>query len=89
MAITAKVFPDNKTSAKISDGSTIVVTKQVVPGEALLKNLTDVDSTDLKDGSILMYRDSTKTFVTTTDLSLSGTLYVTGGNFQEYNKWQQ
>ena len=74
MAITAKVFPDNKTSAKISDGSTIVVTKQVVPGEALLKNLTDVDS-------ILMYRDSTKTFVTTTDLSLSGTLYVTGGNF--------
>ena len=81
MAISAKVFPDNKTSAKISDGSTIVVTKQVVPGEALLRNLTDVDSTDLKDGSILMYRDSTQTFVTTTDLSLSGTLYVTGGNF--------
>ena len=68
-------------SAKVNTNNTIVVTKQVVPGEALLKNLTDVDSSDLKDGSILMYRDSTKTFVTTTDLSLSGTLYVTGGNF--------
>jgi len=81
MAISAKVFPDNKTSASVKDGSTIVVTKQVVPGEALLKNLTDVDSSTLIDGSILIYRDSTKTFVTTTDLSLSGTLYVTGGNF--------
>ena len=81
MAISAKVFPDNKTSASVKDGSTIVVTKQVVPGEALLKNLTDVDSSTLIDGSILIYRDSTKTFVTTTDLSLSGNNYVTGGNF--------
>jgi len=81
MAISAKVFPDNKTSATVKDGSTIVVTKQVVPGEALLKNLTDVDSSTLTDGSILIYRDSTKTFVSTTDLSLSCTNFVTGGNF--------
>ena len=68
-------------TAKVNTNNTIVVTKQVVPGEALLKNLTDVDSSSLTDGSILIYRDSTKTFVTTTDLSLSGTNFVTGGNF--------
>ena len=81
MAITAKVFPDNKTSATVRDGDTIVATKVLVPGSQLLRNLSDVDSTTLTDGSILMYRDSTQTFVTTTDLSLSGTNYVTGGNF--------
>ena len=81
MAITAKVFPDNKTSATVSDGDTIVATKVLVPGSQLLRNLSDVDSSTLSDGSILMYRDSTQTFVTTTDLSLSGTNYVTGGNF--------
>lgn len=79
--ITATVFPDNKTSATVQDGETIVATKVVVPGQQLLKNLTDVDSSTLTDGSILMYRESTSTFVTTTDLSLSGTNYVTGGNF--------
>lgn len=79
--IEAKVFPDNKTSATVQDGETIVATKVVVPGQQLLRNLTDVDSSSLTDGSILIYRDSTSSFVTTTDLSLSGTNYVTGGNF--------
>ena len=79
--IEAKVFPDNKTSATVQDGTTIVATKVVVPGQQLLRNLTDVDSSSLTDGSILIYRDSTSSFVTTTDLSLSGTNYVTGGNF--------
>ena len=79
--IEAKVFPDNKTSATVQDGETIVATKVVVPGQQLLRNLTDVDSSSLTDGSILIYRDSTSSFVTTTDLSLSGTNYLTGGNF--------
>ena len=79
--IEAKVFPNNKTSATVQDGETIVATKVVVPGQQLLRNLTDVDSSSLTDGSILIYRDSTSSFVTTTDLSLSGTNYVTGGNF--------
>ena len=38
--IAAKVFPDNKTSATIQDGETIVVTKVLTPGATLLKNLT-------------------------------------------------
>ena len=79
--IVARVFPDNKTSSTVQDGTTIVATKVVVPGQQLLKNLTDVDSSTLDDGSILIYRNSTQTFVTTTDLSLSGTNYVIGGNF--------
>ena len=45
--ISAKVFPDNKTSATIQDGETIVVTKVLTPGATLLKNLTDVDSSTL------------------------------------------
>ena len=36
--ITATVFPDNKTSATVQDGTTIVATKVVVPGQQLLKN---------------------------------------------------
>ena len=79
--IAAKVFPDNKTSATIQDGETIVVTKVLTPGATLLKNLTDVDSQTLEDGSVLVYRESTSNFVTTTNISLTGENFMNGGNF--------
>ena len=47
----------------------------------MVRKLRAKKRTLLVDGSILIYRDSTSSFVTTTDLSLSGTNYVTGGNF--------
>ena len=79
--IAAKVFPDNKTSATIQDGETIVVTKVLTPGATLLKNLTDVDSQTLEDGAIIVYRESTSNFVTTTNISLTGENFMNGGNF--------
>ena len=50
-------------------------------GATLLKNLTDVDSSTLEDGAVIVYRESTSNFVTTTNISLSGTTYMNGGNF--------
>ena len=79
--IRANVFPDNRTSATIQDGETIVVTKVLTPGATLLKNLTDVDSSTLEDGAVIVYRSSTANFVTTTNVSLTGTNYMNGGNF--------
>ena len=79
--IAAKVFPDNRTSATIQDGETIVVTKVLTPGATLLKNLTDVDSSTLEDGSVIVYRSSTANFVTTTNVSLTGENFMNGGNF--------
>ena len=79
--IAAKVFPDNRTSATIQDGETIVVTKVLTPGATLLKNLTDVDSSTLDDGSVIVYRSSTANFVTTTNVSLTGENFMNGGNF--------
>jgi hypothetical protein len=79
--IAAKVFPDNKTSATIQDGETIVVTKVLTPGATLLKNLTDVDSQTLEDGAVIVYRESTSNFVTTTNISLTGENFMNGGNF--------
>ena len=79
--IEAKVFPDNRTSATIQDGETIVVTKVLTPGATLLKNLTDVDSSTLEDGSVIVYRSSTANFVTTTNVSLTGENFMNGGNF--------
>ena len=79
--ISAKVFPDNKTSATIQDGETIVVTKVLTPGATLLKNLTDVDSSTLEDGAVIVYRESTSNFVTTTNISLTGENFMNGGNF--------
>lgn len=75
--------------AKVNTNNTIVVTKQNVPGMSTLKNLTDVDATTLEDGSVLMYEASANKFKVTTDISLTGTNYVSGGNFQENKKWQQ
>ena len=79
--ISAKVFPDNRTSATIQDGETIVVTKVLTPGATLLKNLTDVDPSTLEDGSVIVYRSSTANFVTTTNVSLTGENFMNGGNF--------
>ena len=79
--ISAKVFPDNKTSATIQDGETIVVTKVLTPGATLLKNLTDVDSQTQEDGAVIVYRESTSNFVTTTNISLTGENFMNGGNF--------
>ena len=79
--ISAKVFPDNKTSATIQDGETIVVTKVLTPGATLLKNLTDVDSQSLEDCAVIVYRESTANFVTTTNISLTGENFMNGGNF--------
>ena len=79
--ISAKVFPDNKTSATIQDGETIVVTKVLTPGATLLKNLTDVDSQTLEDGAVIVYRESTSNLVTTTNISLTGENFMNGGNF--------
>jgi len=67
--------------AKVNTNNTIVVTKQNVPGMSTLKNLTDVDATTLEDGSVLMYEASANKFKVTTDISLTGTNYVSGGNF--------
>jgi len=79
--IEAKVFPDNRTSATVQDGETIVVTKVLTPGATLLKNLTDVDSQTLEDGAVIVYRESTSNFVTTTNISLTGENFMNGGNF--------
>ncbi|MDP6583486.1 MAG: hypothetical protein QF535_02440 [Anaerolineales bacterium] len=67
--------------AKVNTNNTIVVTKQNVPGMSTLKNLTDVDATTLEDGSVLMYEVSANKFKVTTNISLTGTNYVSGGNF--------
>ena len=82
MAITAKIFPNNRTSATVKDGETIVVSKHAVPGESLLKNLADVDSSVLDDGSLLIYDAPTAKFKTTTTIETdTGTIILNGGVF--------
>ena len=80
--IVAKVFPDNKTSSTVQDGTTIVATKVVVPGQQLLKNLTDVDASVLSDGSMIIYDKPNKKFKTTTSIETdTGTIVFNGGVF--------
>lgn len=82
MAINAKIFPNNKTSATVKNGDTIVVSKHVVPGESLLRNLADVDSSTLDDGALLIYDAPTAKFKTTTTIDTdTGTIILNGGVF--------
>jgi hypothetical protein len=81
MAIQAKVFPDNRTAVTVKDGDTIVVTKQNIPSETTLRGLTDVDASTLADGSVIVWKDSSSRFIVTDDISLTGSNYISGGNF--------
>ena len=80
-SIRASVFPDNRTSATVQDGETIVATKVLVPGTVTMVTLPDVDATTLNDGSVIVYNATTTTFVVTDNVSNTGTNYINGGTF--------
>ena len=77
MAITARINP--KTSSGAQQVSVTVPSANIAQS---LRNLNDVNSVTLEDGSILQYDATSEKFVTRTNiLTEKGTLKLNGGNF--------
>lgn len=77
MAITARINP--KTSSGAQQVSVTVPSANIAQS---LRNLNDVNSVTLEDGSILQYDATSEKFVTRTDIKTEkGTLKLNGGNF--------
>jgi len=83
-------------SAKLTDGNNTRVVKVTVPGPqgttgergisgadaTQLSALSDVDSTAVADGSILIYKSSNSKWTAKNDVEAdSGTITISGGNF--------
>lgn len=96
MAITARTSGSGGTTVSISDGANTRVVKTTVAGPqgiqgiqgtsgaaaTFLNNMNDVDSDNVADGSVLVYKSSTSKWVAKNDLEAdSGTITVSGGNF--------
>jgi hypothetical protein len=72
MAISGKVFPDNKTSATVQDGTTIVATKIQEPGVTQLASLTDVNAaTAAVNGMFLQYDSATSKWIGASSTTLT------------------
>ena len=83
-------------TAKLSDGGNTRVVQTTIAGPqgiqgiqctsgaaaTFLNNMNDVDSDNVADGSVLVYRSSTSKWVAKNSLEAdSGTITVSGGNF--------
>jgi len=68
MAITAKINPRPNVVGSVSQGNQVQVTK-VTSTATKVTQLTDVDLSEVTDGSLLQYNGERKVFVTTTSIS--------------------
>lgn len=68
MAITAKITPRPNVVGSVSQGNQVQVTK-VTSTATKVTQLTDVDLSEVTDGSFLQYNGERKVFVTTTSIS--------------------
>ena len=96
MAISGKVSSVSQIQGSISQGNELVVTRITTPGpqgetgaqgppgsDVDLVNRSDVDATNIADGSILQFRSSDSKFVAKNELSTSSGLnfVINAGNF--------
>ena len=96
MAISGKVSSISQIQGSISQGNQLVVTRVTTPGpqgetgaqgpagsDVDLVNRSDVDATNIADGSILQFRSSDSKFVAKNELSTSSGLdfVINAGNF--------
>jgi len=68
MAITAKINPRPNVVGSVSQGNQVQVSK-VTSTATKVTQLTDVDLSEVTDGSFLQYNGERKVFVTTTSIS--------------------
>jgi hypothetical protein len=68
MAITAKINPRPNVVGSVSQGNQVQVSK-VTSTATKVTQLTDVDLSEVTDGSLLQYNGERKVFVTTTSIS--------------------
>ena len=96
MAISGKVSSVSQIQGSISQGNQLVVTRVTTPGpqgetgaqgtagaDLPLVSKSDVDATNIADGSILQFRSSDSKFVAKNELSTSSGLdfVINAGNF--------
>ena len=96
MAISGKISSISQIQGSISQGNQLVVTRVTTPGpqgetgaqgpagaDLPLVSKSDVDATNIADGSILQFRSSDSKFVTKNELSTSSGLdfVINAGNF--------
>ena len=76
--------------ASLSQANTSQVVRVTVPGPkgdagdlstATLQQISNVDTTNLADGSVLQYNATTEKFVAVNDLHNTGSFTINGGNF--------
>ena len=96
MAISGKISSVSQIQGSISQGNQLVVTRVTTPGpqgetgaqgpagaDLPLVSKTDVDATNIADGSILQFRSSDSKFVAKNELTTSSglTFVINAGNF--------
>ena len=96
MTISGKVSSVSQIQGSISQGNQLVVTRVTTPGpqgetgaqgpagaDLPLVSKTDVDATNIADGSILQFRSSDSKFVAKNELTTSSglTFVINAGNF--------
>ena len=96
MAISGKISSVSQIQGSISQGNQLVVTRVTTPGpqgetgaqgpagaDLPLVSKSDVDATNIADGSILQFRSSDSKFVAKNELSTSSGLdfIINAGNF--------
>ena len=69
MAIIAKINPRPNVVGSVSQGNQVQVTKVTSTAATKVTQLTDVDLSEVTDGSFLQYNGERKVFVTTTSIS--------------------
>ncbi len=79
MSITAKVAQQNSLKARVSQQQEIVA-QTVKLGVVKLKDLSDVDISQLEEGSVLIYNSTEDKFETKSEVS-NGNLRIIGGSF--------
>ena len=79
MSITAKVAQQNSLKARVSQQQEIVA-QTVKHGVVKLKDLSDVDISQLEEGSMLIYNSTEDKFETKSEVS-NGNLRIIGGSF--------
>lgn len=94
MTITATVGSSTNTSATVSASNKSQVVSVTIPGpkgdsgtiaagaDLNISELADINTTELTDGSMLMYSGSTEKWVAKNDLTPeTGDIILSGGNF--------
>jgi hypothetical protein len=79
MSITAKIAQQNSLKARVSQQQEIVA-QTVKIGVINLKELADVDISQLEEGSVLIYNSTADKFETKSEVS-NGNLRIIGGSF--------